>query len=1301
MNIHASPFVVPTSKETSLSAHAEDFVPGNVVDEPELAHNPHDTEEHGDGIGVYGHNQDGLFIPDNSQNLYSNSHGFDEYKDGNSWPYAPAETRNYQLGVPQPHSSSVAGPWSESNCTPAFVGGGGVTCVAYDPEYEVLWGGGEEGIVSSFHLSTLHKYSSVVVAHEPVIKVMPISQSICSLTSSALHIHTKGGLRQKILPFSALGGATSAALVDEGRVMVSLDVEHLDDISTLPPEMLPPSTMSLYDIHRGSVLMQGSAVPGGVVVQRRGNKFMACGTRSGNLVLYDPVSMSPQFTLPACYGSVLDLDVLGNMVITCGYFERHPGVLEPTVSVCDTRMMKELGRMTGLTGEVSKVRFHPTFSSMAVLLTTNGTFCLVDALQEDHLNTSNWSHLMSTGQMFTAMDISSSSQCIAFGDSLGSVHSWTLGNGATANQFPTVLPEVTNPPPSFELMDEEEPIPIQFPPPIEDEFTRLLSDMPRAAMKSKFFLPRIIHPNVLSRVQRQDFVSYIDNRGLKRYTSDGFVSLESQVVTKESQQRSHRRLRLQGSDDDPPAVASPTSAVTPEERRSARLYQNFEKVEINFSKLESIEGFDFSRYNRTRRFCGLENGIPNSYCNPALQVLYLIPPIRVCMLSHLCDREWCISCELGFLFHMLDHGKGSAVHAGNLLRAFRQVPQAAALGLHDDRGMQLQTERMNIAHRMEIFCRFALEQLNLECQDTEPVANAPMPNQFHKNTKPEGSKPTPTESIAANVVDRTFGAAVATSTLCSGCKHKTHRTRRAYHYSFTYPDDASSVSTPFSELVESTLASSRSYKGHCEHCKKQMMIHMRKNLATLPDALSFGCESQSADLSKWWCDNLPDTNLPPVVDWTTADECERRWLPPRLRVTLERGARADADIQVESLYDESQDYCPRPPYQPSDERVEVTYELTGVIFQVHFGKDADSPGHVAAHIKVPRSYLSRTDGPANDSDDATNAPSGSGSAKSANRVQPRAASEWYLFNDFLICPVQCKRDVFSFSHGWKTPCVLYFTRVGIDADVGCPDVASPIGRSVLYAPPLNQPVGDVGFTPLGMNESLTIPNSPSRKGVLVAVDAEFVAIRRAETEIRLDGTKVIKEPSRHILGRVSVLRGDGPMEGVCFINDYINTREPVADYLTRWSGLVPGDLDPLVSRHHVTSLKVAYVKLRHLVDSGCVFIGHGLWKDFRIINIFVPPTQIIDTVELFHLQHNRKISLRYLACYLLDTDIQSTSHDSIEDAQTALRLYKKYCQLKEAGKLQETLTDIYRVGRETSWDPAQLMAAKSMYQAPQ
>ena len=95
------------------------------------------------------------------------------------------------------------------------------------------------------------------------------------------------------------------------------------------------------------------------------------------------------------------------------------------------------------------------------------------------------------------------------------------------------------------------------------------------------------------------------------------------------------------------------------------------------------------------------------------------------------------------------------------------------------------------------------------------------------------------------------------------------------------------------------------------------------------------------------------------------------------------------------------------------------------------------------------------------------------------------------------------------------------------------------------------------------------------------------------------------------LARVSVVRGDeGQREGMSLIDDYVRTVEPVYDYLTRFSGLVHGDLDPGSSKHHITTLKHAYLKLRYLADMGCKFVGHGLNKDFRMANIVIPADNV-------------------------------------------------------------------------------------------
>jgi len=284
----------------------------------------------------------------------------------------------------------------------------------------------------------------------------------------------------------------------------------------------------------------------------------------------------------------------------------------------------------------------------------------------------------------------------------------------------------------------------------------------------------------------------------------------------------------------------------------------------------------------------------------------------------------------------------------------------------------------------------------------------------------------------------------------------------------------------------------------------------------------------------------------------------------------------------------------------------------------------------------------------------------------------------------------------KWDYPWKQPCLVCYTRCDVSEVLTVEPRANPITSDVILRETTtvtavtkrgerifprrlpNEPAPLKSFVPLTALETIG-------RGTHVAIDCEFVAVENEESVIKPDGSSVVVRPSRLTLARVSVLRGEGRRSGEPFIDDYIHTSEPVVDYLTQYSGLQAGDLDPLTTTHHLTTLKEAYVRLRALVDQGVVFIGHGLVKDFQMINIFVPPSQIVDTVDLFSEPGRRKLGLRFLARHVLNRNIQEDTHDSIEDARTALGLFDVYKQLKQTGTLKAKIEQLYDIGERSGF----------------
>ncbi|KAL4943712.1 hypothetical protein BDV06DRAFT_130472 [Aspergillus oleicola] len=333
----------------------------------------------------------------------------------------------------------------------------------------------------------------------------------------------------------------------------------------------------------------------------------------------------------------------------------------------------------------------------------------------------------------------------------------------------------------------------------------------------------------------------------------------------------------------------------------------------------------------------------------------------------------------------------------------------------------------------------------------------------------------------------------------------------------------------------------------------------------------------------------------------------------------------------------------------------IVYDLVGLVAEI------DIPEHQKAHLV---SFIN----------------------VSVSSREQEAQSKWHLFNDFLVTEVD-KDEALRFNQPWKSPCVLAFqirnARHGVDDTW-----KNSLDTTLLFR---DWSLND--GRPVESRIMLSDDEKPT-PGTPVALDTEFVDLEKAEINVKADGSQEIVRPNKSGLARVSVLRGSGVQEGTPFIDDYISVKETIVDYVTQYSGIKPGDLDPRTSTHNIVPLKVAYKKLWLLLNLGCVFVGHGLASDFRKVNIQVPKKQTVDTQYLFfHPGKNRRLSLRYLAWAVFKEYIQeepadnNQGHDSIEDARMALRLWKKFQEYEDAGIVNQILEEIFREGSKLGFRP--------------
>ncbi|XP_063707749.1 PAN2-PAN3 deadenylation complex catalytic subunit PAN2-like [Culicoides brevitarsis] len=1261
----------------------------------------------------------------------------------------------------------------------------GVSTVHFDPIEELIWMGNQGGHVTSYYGPEMQKYTSFQVhPNEPVRQIAFLNDGILCLTDTSLRYQLRRGIPKKTHRSKNMLSTLCMLSTNHDRLLIGGHQEQLIE----------------FDLNTFTETSSISLGIDGCAVLRSHSRYLCCGNAFGQISLRDPNTYNEEHVISTHSGSLSDFDVQGNYLISCGYSDGRHGKLiaDRHLLVYDLRMHRLISPIyTAI--DPFLLHFLPLHCQRLAVVSPLGQLQLVDTVELSKPRICMY-QINTSGAQCLSFDISSTTQAMVFGDQAGKIN--LVGSiGLVQPKFngysrPTEFADPIQPLPFVPINDYSFPMASIPLPKVSSEHEKLSSDMPEDLMRHQHLKPKPIDAEILENMKMKGPIGYALN---PKKTIRNIIPYYQHSLQNDQ-------------------VMTPINkAKTNHENGIKMIPKRYRKAEIKFSKV-GTQDIDYDKYNQTD-FIGLEAILPNAYCNPMLQVLYFINPLRKMLLSHSCNREHCISCELGFLFHMFDISSppNPPCQASNFLRVFRTVPEASALGLIlSDRNTD---NGHNLLSLIQNWNRFVLHQIHNETMESNgkrkhttsetlsTSSDHTDPSETSESIKVNGvqkrirnvsgsdenqkttNENTPENNIGQERVEDVSGISQLFGTKqdcvhrCLKCNEenvkstiqmvcnllytppKTTSTSKDASNSLT---NGSSETTTFKKVLESSLCFDKTTPAWCESCKKFTPTNQKSKVREMPNILAvntgldnerhleylrlitghtsttptngisdigagasptnglfrptngilkqcrYGTHCSRIDCHfahperKSPC--LNTNQLTSLINNTNNNNNSGKlnaWFP--LSFTMEVNSEGQVEISNEITAENTQmtsssssttttnGISSKLEYMKIEESIKnseteqknghvekVTkngeekenleeevkseeastksknYALTAVVCHI----DEGTHRNLVALINVDKSYHE---------------------LKTAKTSSSNLSAEtrWYLFNDFTVSPVSVNEAVW-FTFDWKIPTICYYTATDATASKieDLNDYVNPMTFE-LFKEPLSE------MPPPAISDDKQVickpPTEPFPAGYLVAMDAEFVTLNQEENEIRADGKMSTIKPKLQNAARITCIHGQGPHEGQPFMDDYISTHEQVVDYLTKYSGIKPGDLDAHFSNKRLTTLKKSYQKLRYLVDSGVIFVGHGLRNDFRVINMIVPAEQIVDTVYLFHIPHYRMISLRFLAWHFLGIKIQSETHDSIEDARTALLLYKHYLHLKARNALSLAISNLYDIGMQLMW----------------
>ncbi|VDM97208.1 unnamed protein product [Thelazia callipaeda] len=543
-----------------------------------------------------------------------------------------------------------------------------ITALTFDPYQELLWTGNSMGRVVSFYGAELEKYTAFLSATNSDVRALLASETaVFSLTQK----HLKADRRQGISLFTH----TSDHMTDLTCMHRLPDVPHKLLLGGNQQQIIQ------FDLETQKEIRIVSVKQKNCLALRSNQKFLFSSDSEGNVTLRHLTSVDPIHALQAHQGAVADFDVCGNKLITCGFSPRLGKMTgDRFIMIYDMRTLRSLPPVP-LPMAPSYCRFLPSYSDGRIMVCSQiGEFIVMDLNEQ---STQIPIQLDTNGFAITALDVSSSKQCISFGDQTGFIHLFSdrmepiFNDNSWGTEFPD--PVSIHPPVNI---DDPEPsygvFPLPFP--TDDHYA---SDWPEQLCVRRFRQPDPIPLKVIESMRMVQFVGYAHNP--------------------------RASTKLRGFNVCPYTSSSHDKSVSVIKNdglfRIPKFYLLAEGRQV--SKADEI---DSKRYNRTA-FNTLEYSTLSSPANMILLAMYHLISLRSVFLSHLCYVEGCISCEINLLFRLLtDRPVPSVVSAKNFMKTFRSI--------NDGKKWVDATANTNLSESVHLFMQVFSKVLDKELSET-------------------------------------------------------------------------------------------------------------------------------------------------------------------------------------------------------------------------------------------------------------------------------------------------------------------------------------------------------------------------------------------------------------------------------------------------------------------------------------------------------------------------------------------------------------------------------------------------------